>query len=111
MERLAVVKTKLIRTNTRAEQVFQYSLGNFVLSSLSPDGISISILTADPFLEGKLLIIRVSEVRHSPIPDPGTVVTETRETILQEDIIRLRSQQRLSLMKFVLLHVTGWKLF
>ena len=50
MERLAVVKTKLTRTKTRAVQVFQYSLGNFVLSSLSPEGISISILTADPFL-------------------------------------------------------------
>ena len=34
-----------------AQHVFHRSLGNFVVWTLSHEGISISILTADPFLK------------------------------------------------------------
>ena len=49
MDRLTVVNKKFASTKHSAVRVFQYSLGNFVLMSLS-GGIPISILTADPFL-------------------------------------------------------------
>ena len=51
MERLIVVSKKLIRTKMMAQHVFHSSLGNFVVWTLSHEGISISILTADPFLK------------------------------------------------------------
>ena len=51
MERLIVVNKKLIRTKMMAQQVFHRSLGNLVVWTLSQEGISISILTTDPFLQ------------------------------------------------------------
>ena len=50
---------KLTRTNMIAVNVFQYSLGNFVLICLS-GGRPISILTAEPFLSMIRILVIVN---------------------------------------------------
>ena len=56
---------KLTRTNMIAVNVFQYSLGNFVLICLS-GGRPISILTAEPFLSMiRILVIVNKDTQHN----------------------------------------------